>query len=386
MENFKFQEKRSSHENNKENLDAIEFIKDKLGFESDLVFENAEVDENNNEIKAKIFWVRFPSPEKLRANPPVEGKVYLPEQPNGRLIVFAPGSPGGDAGSFERKHAKTLVEAGNTLITIRHNGQGVGVEKTPVIFNSPERVAMMEGADQTYLGQDVCDKPDGYSWLDITSEPITPILDAEQNFERISLIGHSLGATSIYRSVGMLAETHPEVAAKIEKIISLAGYLGKPEETEQGFWHGTKWPLEKLVDAEMADAVEDHVHIPTDRDKFKQSLIETAKELAKLQIPEHIAQILVTSPYDAAIAMPVIKYTREADGKEFAQAYDYPGHQRKSLVIEDYTPPEKKTHKQTMLMHPPTLLRLLNMRLGRSPHFVQVRSKEPKEKLRSQKS
>lgn len=363
-----------------EKFEAQQLVKKELGFDTDLALKiKQETDEHGELINADIVWTRFPTPEGT-TYPPVEGKVYVPKNPNGRLIIFAPGSPGGDGGTFERKHAKVLVENGNTLITIRHNGQGIGVEKTQTVFNAPQRIEMMERSGQQYLGQGTAaDKPKGYDWRDVTTEPLTPLLDTQGKFDDIVLIGHSMGGASMFRSVGILAESRPEVAQKIKKIVSLAGYLGKGEEASQRFWHGTKFPFEELVSAELEDARGDRVHYNQDREAFATSIKTLAQEMNGLEIPPHIAQVLVTSPYDAVIAMPVIKYQRQKDGKEFAWAYDYPGYTRRSLVIEDHTQPAKKTHKM-LGVRPETLLRLVDMPISSyGPHFTQVREPLPKQ-------
>lgn len=356
------------------------YIYDKFGFEAGLAFKiEGEVDENGEQIDADIYWVRFPRPD-VTDGLSVEGKIYAPKSSNGNLIIFAPGSPGGDSGSFERKHANALVKAGNTFITLRHNGQGIGAEKSQIVFNAPQRIEQMEASGESYLGQNTeSDKVHGYTWLDQAGEPIAPIIACQDKFDRIRLIGHSFGATSMFYSLGELTKTNPEIIEKVDKVISLAGYLGKDEITQDNFWHGLKVDFDTLVDAELADAIEDKVNLVTDRNEFANSLKLFAKQMEKLNLPEEIGQILVTSPYDAVIAMPVIKYSREEDGKEFVQAYDYPGHVKKSLIIEDSTQPEKKTHKM-LGIKPETLLRLLEMQLSsHSSHFVKVKEKTTKE-------
>lgn len=141
---------------------ATQLVRERLGVVADftLKIEN-EQDENGESINANIIWLRFPKPQGLES-PSVEAKAYLPKVPNERLIVYAPGSPGGDCKTFEAKHAKALVEAGYTLITLRHNGLGIGMEKTPNFFNAPQRIALMERSGKQYLGQGTeSDKPRG---------------------------------------------------------------------------------------------------------------------------------------------------------------------------------------------------------------------------------
>jgi len=368
-------------------------IKEKLGFETDFAFtiEN-ELDENGNQINAEIYWVRFPTPLDSNGNPenpPVEGKVYFPkENSNDRLVFFAPGSPGGDAGRVERKHAKTLVEAGNTFVTIRHNGQGFLSEKAQGVFNSPERIKLLQDKGQEYLGQDYNPHPDGFTWDDLTREQITVLQDCAPKFQNIVAICHSLGATGMYRSIGLLAKSHPEIVEKISKIIALAGFMGKesPDEPETNFWQGIKMSFDDFVAEEMAGAVKDDAHYTSDPVRFGESAKKVTEELKDLQLPDHIVQILATAPYDQALVLPVIKYTSEENGQEYMQATDYPAGVGKNniLAIEDHTEPEKKTHSM-LGVHPDTLLRLVDMKVStHGPHFVKVYSKETKEQKAAQ--
>ncbi|OGY43120.1 MAG: hypothetical protein A3J62_03400 [Candidatus Buchananbacteria bacterium RIFCSPHIGHO2_02_FULL_38_8] len=355
---------------------AVSHLKE-LGVSTEYAFDiPREVDKDGEPIEAEIFWVRFPSPEDDPEIPSVEGKIYLPKKSSrSELVLFDPGFPGGKAGRFEQNYAKSLIDQGYTFVTLRHNATGIENQPAPTeVFNCEERLAQTSQQGQKYLGPI---KEAGYTWPDIVKEPVAALKSIKNLAPKIKLVGHSFGATSFFYSIDRLNRTDPEVVKKISHLVSLAGYIGEEKETEAGIWHGTKQTLDQLVDEEIAAIKEDGVHLNPNPEEIKRGIREVARDLGQIEIPKHIAQVLVYSPEDPVIASPVIKVSNEG-GREVVGRYDYPGHTKRTLVIEDQTQ-EKKFHNLPGLL-PQTLNRLLDIHPGRSPHFVTVKEKQPKVK------
>ncbi len=115
----------------------FELIKrENLDLEYTFPLEN-EKDENNQEIPGKAFWLKI---QEAESNKVVEGKIYRPKQDSKTLIVFAPGMPGNASTWLEEKHASSLLEQGNTILTIRHNGTRLGTENAMNYVHSKERI------------------------------------------------------------------------------------------------------------------------------------------------------------------------------------------------------------------------------------------------------
>ena len=346
-----------------------------LGLESDYAFKiGRELDETGKEIPADVYWLRFPAAGVSEL--PVEGKLYLPsaEKARGEVVIFSPGYSGGKVGRFERTYAQALTEQGYAFAGLRHNSTSLIDQPEPVsVVNCETRLVDATETQQKYLGPT---KPNGYNHLDLAYEPATALKSLAPWFKNVLALGHSFGSSAWLLSLDKLRRENDPSLDKVRQFLSLAGYLGRDEETSIGQFHGVKMPLDALVESELSAAIEDNVAFVKETEQVKQSLRDLASNMEQAEIPEHITQVLVSSPEDPIIASPVIKIRNEA-GREVVSQYDYPGHTKRTLVVEDRTQ-ERKFHTLPGLL-PQTLVRLLAIEHpGKVPHFVAVTKKQPK--------
>ncbi|MFA5878515.1 MAG: hypothetical protein WC845_04075 [Candidatus Staskawiczbacteria bacterium] len=330
-----------------------------------------EKDGNGEKIDAEVFWLKFPAVKEYPESLPVEGKMYFPKKiQNGEAVIFVPGYPSGKAGRWERNYVNSLVNEGYIVADLRHNSTPLASQSPVEVFNCEQRI--QESRGETHLGQ----KEGGFVLSDLIGEPLSVIKAVEPLVSRIKLVGHSFGAASLWYSVGQLAKRDPAVADKITHMISLAGYLSEGKVSEAGIWQGMKTDLDRLVQMELEDEQESGVLGSDDLGRIKESILKIAEASKDLKLPEAATQILVYSPDDPFISSPVIKVARE-DGREVVSEYNYPGVNKKTLVVEDRTQ-DRKFHSLPGLL-PKTLSRFLNMKGGKTPHFVVVKAKLPKE-------
>jgi len=327
--------------------------------------------EDGEEIRAEIFWLRFPANSEYGTDS-TEVKLYMPENPNGEAIIFTPGYPGAESGRFEHSYAKKLIDEGYALSVVRHNSVSLDLdgELAQNIINSPQRQQDAKEDDQHHIGPT---KENGYTWDDINKGTIPVILAFAPRFTEIHMIGHSFGAASTMISLSEIYKKEPEILEKVGNFISLAGFLGRDEEVgHDKTRHGLKMSIDPLIEDGKRKSLDRGVDIAPTED-YKEGIISTTKLLEDSSIPDSIGQVLVLSPDDPNIASPVVK-TNEG----VINHYDYPGHTKKTLYIED------ETHDDNFHMLPnlraETLLRLIRMKVSsKGPHYVKVQSKEPKQ-------
>jgi hypothetical protein len=82
----------------------------------------------------------------------VEGQIWEPEQPTGRVILFCPGFPGAGATLFEQRHAATLTREGYAVVVLRHCGTRLDNPAAPMMVNNGERLFLGRRDNQTHLG------------------------------------------------------------------------------------------------------------------------------------------------------------------------------------------------------------------------------------------
>ena len=337
-----------------------------------------ETDLQGNEIKTQSYWVRFPQAEDFEGSGDVEGKIYLPEDSNGEAVILAPGFPGGAAGRLEKTYAGALVAKGYTVVCLRHNGTFIAHEgeEAEKIINCPERQEDARVEGRTNL---VEDKPGGYLWTDLTRETIAPFVVLAKSFKKIHLVGNSFGAAMNMISLGEIAKRRPDLIDRAGNFVSLAGYLGKAKALETGNYHGIRpeWPVKKFIDAEIADAEENHVHLAKDSQAFQESLEGIPKQLEQVNFPPEVNQILVVASNDPLIAEPVVREEATEEGRPGrVVGYDSPGQSERLLYIRDETQ-TKKAHTLPNLRSE-NLIRGLRMRVAHGVHSATVRSMEPR--------
>ena len=82
----------------------------------------------------------------------VEGKLYLPPQPNGTILLFEPGFPGDGSARLDRLWARGLVDSGFTIFAARHNGTIINGEYAGNYLNCPEKQDTITALDrQLYI-------------------------------------------------------------------------------------------------------------------------------------------------------------------------------------------------------------------------------------------
>ncbi len=333
-----------------------------------------ETDDNGDLIKnAEIYWVRFPQVNNdiFKNISSVEGKIYLPKESNNKLILFDPGYPGGNAGRFEKKYAKSLVDQGYTLVCLRHNGSSLlNDENNKNILNCQERIDFAQNNQERFIGSN--NKEGAYGMVDLVYEPAVAIKNIQEKFDDIILVGHSFGATSNYNSVDLLSKRFPEITDKISNIISIAGYFGDNKE-EGAIWSGIKMDVDKLVNFEIEKAKKLKLNAITDNNEYKEEMKKIAEMNSKIKIPELIGQIVIVSPDDPVIELPNIKINRRLNKEEVSPINIYPQTTAKTLIIKDKTGQGQTKQHSMLWISPETILRAIEMKVSsRGPHYFEL--------------
>ncbi len=343
-----------------------------------------ERDKEGELIDADIYWVRYPKPvptgrDEFADVLPVEGKLYLPRNPNGELIQFGPGYPGGVAGRFEQHYAKSFVDAGYAFATIRHNGTSLeDTPKTREIMNSPERFRRAREAGERFIGGE---RPDGYRMGELVYEPLVLLMALGNHFQRVHLMGQSFGATSIWASVDRLVRAQPEVIHKIGNLVSIAGWLGGAYDAAVDRLHGMKESIEPVIDRNLEYAAQTGMNIdttsPTHRERMREDMRAIATRLQQAVIPTPINQVVIQSTEDPLI-------TLEALGVD-PTVSTYPAITSRSIIVHDQSGRDPRTgawldkQHSHLWIRPENLLRAVRANLSdRGPHVRTVRNPLPK--------
>lgn len=170
----------------------------------------------------KVEWTVFKSDGRI-----VEGQVFEPDTPSRNFILFCPGFPGAGATVFEQRHAASLVEAGYTLVVLKHNGTRLQGPQAPQMINNAARLMQARVRGDTHLGGGPSTVED---WL---LEPLTALKTLSDKFDDIHIIGNSFGALS-----SMWSLTMPDAPLdRIKTLLLMAG--------AQGF-HGPENPMDVM--------------------------------------------------------------------------------------------------------------------------------------------
>ncbi len=195
----------------------------------------------------RAWWV------KLRADAgAVEGKLHFPKEKTARLLIFAPGFPGGGSTDFESQRLKDFLAAGYAVLTIRHNGTIVNGEHSDYYINCEER------QKKAKKPLDILGENSEYTIVDWLIEPYIAVQALGSAFEEVVLAGHSFGALALLWSLKELAKRQSAQLSKITRMISLAGATGRvriPEDAILMQWHDyldTDWARERVSIGEPA--------------------------------------------------------------------------------------------------------------------------------------
>lgn len=152
----------------------------------------------------------------------VEGKLYLPKQPNGSILLFEPGFPGDASTRLDHLWARGLVDNGYTIFASRHNGTIINGEYSNIYLNSPEKQEQARAKGQEILGEK--DNPTISDWL---KEPLVMMEAFASSYQEVVLAGHSFGGLATLSSVIDFSKENPELASRIKRFVSLAGTVGR---------------------------------------------------------------------------------------------------------------------------------------------------------------
>ncbi len=326
---------------------------------------DGEKDLDGQPIDAEVFWLKLAHPDDpaLPDIPGVEGKLYVPRSGgNEELILFTPGLPGGNAGRFEQRYARSFVDGGYSFFTIRHNGASLTNGKTSLeILNSARRMEIAKELGEHHLGGT---REEGYGPADVVQEPLTPLLALQKRFKKIHLMGQSMGVAASYNAVTRL-QAHPEVQEKLGNVVGIAGYVGGTEVDERGVWDGLKMPMPEQIDYLYEYASKVDVNIPEDRERYQREFLRVAEMNSHMQVPEHVGNVLVMTPEDPLIAEP------DAGDPEAVLNYG-PQSRRKLLIRDESALGDPKPHSM-LWISPENLLRAVQARVSpHGPHFIKV--------------
>lgn len=154
-----------------------------------------------------LFWVDL-SGESNEGKINFEGKLYVPQRPNGEIIIYEPGGPG-NIDQFEEKFISPLIEAGYTIFTDRHNG---ALANDNNIIHSQERIRssrfgkVLGGEGQRGMSD----------WL---NQPAVAAGIFSSSFERISFVAHSFGCLDVLVSLKRMEQTHDPTLPKVKRAI-----------------------------------------------------------------------------------------------------------------------------------------------------------------------
>lgn len=182
-----------------------------------------EIDENNESVEGDVFWVKLNYHGADGKDNTIEGKLFLPksDKSNKELVICEPGMPGDAVILFDSRHAPALVKEGYAVFVARHNGTKLQGEKVDNYVHCPQKKEFSSQSGQDHVGKE-------FSFQEWGKEIHTAIMGLEAGFEKINLIGHSMGAPNNLNSLLILAKENPEVADKIKSFVSLAGAVGRP--------------------------------------------------------------------------------------------------------------------------------------------------------------
>lgn len=324
-----------------------------------------EKDSDGESIDADILWTRLKRPEgdEFHDCASVEGKLYLPRnQQKGELIIFTPGFPGGNAGRFEQRYAKTFVDAGFAFFTVRHNGTNLVKKDTaPEVLNNAHRMELARANGEEHIGGT---RKEGYGMSDIAREPVTPLLALQEKFDRIHLMGQSMGVAASYHTVTRM-KARPEVLKKIGNIIGISGYVGKEEDGPGDVWDGMKMPTDDLIAYELGYVRKVGTNAIDDPKRFREDMQNVARLNKDMRVPQHVGNVLVFTPGDPLIAGP------DKTKEDFLAQYG-PRTNKKLIIRDESTLSDPKQHSMLWIA-PENLLRAVDARISaHGPHYIKI--------------
>ncbi|MBI2049522.1 hypothetical protein HYT32_01245 [Candidatus Roizmanbacteria bacterium] len=178
---------------------------------------SAIVPESVIKLSEESFWVGLRTKSGS-----VEGKLYLPHNSNGSILLFEPGFPGDGSTRLDKLWAKDLVENGHTIFAARHNGTIINGTYSDTYLNCPERQEKARTDGQQILGEK--NNPTISDWL---KEPLIAMEAFASSYQEVILSGHSFGALATLSSLIDLFLQDSDAFKRIKRFVSLAGTVGR---------------------------------------------------------------------------------------------------------------------------------------------------------------
>jgi len=331
---------------------------------------------NGSEVNVEgVYWMKLDVPEieEKEKLMPVEGKIYFPKNTNGELILFTPGFPGGNAGRFEKIYTQAFLDAGYTFFTIRHNGTSLtNGELSADILNSEKRMDIALQVNEHHIGGTTAKGCDPDIMMD---EPIVAINALQGKFQKIHLIGQSMGVASNYNAVTKLRDDQ-EFKQKLGNIIGISGFITGEQESSDGIWEGMKKfesdkegvtpGLEALISVNMDYAKKVDLNFNFTTDEYKEFYSRVANKNKNMVVPENAGNILVYCPEDPLIVGP--------NFSDEDSILNYGPKSRRKLIVEDFSKPalDKKAHSM-LWIDPKNLVRAIQTKVSdHGPHLIKV--------------
>lgn len=178
----------------------------------------------------RSFWITLNSKSGS-----VEGKVYFPDKITDKIVIFAPGFPGGGSTQFEQLWLDKVLKNGFTVFLIRHNGTIINGKFSANYLNCPQRQKQALKSGQNFLGP-----KKSISTSDWLIEPKIAIEALGSHFKEIYLVGHSFGPLALVSSIIDLAADNSPFVQRIVRVVSLAGAIGRArgeKDSKLEIWH-----------------------------------------------------------------------------------------------------------------------------------------------------
>ena len=280
-----------------------------------------------------------------------EGILHSPKEPNGTLVIFAPGMPGDSNVWFEKKHVPVLLEKGYTVFALRHlgtkqesgvrvNTEAGEVDKSSVYINCPERRNIPE-----QIGGG--DEPQSLEEMALEIAVVINALGGD--YKDIKIVNHSAGGVNTHYAIasGAIEAKH---LSKISSIVNLSPYIGGDDDAYRTFTPDGYYEWAKQF-VNMGDA---NTNVALVRRMF-QTVYEN-----RSAVPENTMVVSVVPQGDEYVTLK---------GADRFQEYFQRG-----LVIDDKTQSTKYGGEKHDLanLQPDTLLRLIKMQYPKSKHKISV--------------
>jgi pimeloyl-ACP methyl ester carboxylesterase len=283
----------------------------------------------------------------------VEVESFLSLQPESLgKIVFIPGMPGDSVGWMKERYLMDLLEAGYDMDLIRHCGLKVIPENQKYVSNESR---MTRGG---VIGKEKARMKDWFDEIVVLIKNLEEAGDGE-----ITIISHSLGSLAV--AVALLGgESYKK--SKIKKWVNLSGATATVEEVENPeFMKNLRWYIEQFVSPRYDfDANYDPANDILEKSRELSLLLKSDKNLGDTRLisvyPEKDNLINITAGKNvhSSLETGLLINDESVKDEEYGEILA-----KDPFAIHDF--PHLKSS---------TFLRLLEMKVSKSPHKVTVKN------------